>query len=321
MNNLPAHLSQPTVTRFSSVNSRQYNRSCLYLSVYPKVTRDAVFKGHQASPCRNVDVIFLRGMPGQGKTHYCDTTIKPEHEIRQRHIQVISANLVAAKAQAKDKGIQLTDNNKNQLTHAYYRENAHRERKELMTELHNTARNEMKQALFQHTQVQHTQAGTPVSKPLTLVIDNSNIRSFELASYLGIAMEYAVPKENMSIIEVSPLNNGEFLQQLDKKLKEKGLKSSEKSNVTLGKWSELIFERSSERHSHPDIVYPAISSLLVQTVLCETLASMRVAPMKEDYMIGRLKSYYDNNQSINPGLLTSEATEMAADERAKDLRS
>lgn len=315
MNNLSVHLSQPAIIDFSSVNSRQYNDSCRYLSAYPKETRDAVFKGHQASPCRNVEVIFLRGMPGQGKTHYCDTTIKPEHGIRQRHVQVVSANLLAAKAQAKDKGIQLTDENKNQLAHDYYQENAHRERKVLTTDLHRKARNEMEQALFQHSQ-----AETPDSKPLTIVIDNTNIRSFELASYLGIAISYAVPKKNMSIIEVSPLNNKKFLQQLDKKLKEKGLKPLAQTNAVAKKWSELIFERSSEPDPHLDIVYPANSSLLVQTVLCEALSSMRVAPMKEDYMIGRLKSYYDNNQSINPGLLTSEATEMDADERAKDLR-
>lgn len=51
-------------------------------------------------------------MPSQGKTYYSNTTIKSEREIWQRHVQVISANLLATKGQAKDKGIKLTDKNK-----------------------------------------------------------------------------------------------------------------------------------------------------------------------------------------------------------------
>ncbi|WP_257296036.1 hypothetical protein [Endozoicomonas sp. YOMI1] len=303
MENLPAYFFQPDITDFTTVNSSQYNRSCRYLSAYPVHIRDAIFKGHQASPCQNVEVIFLRGMPGQGKTYYCDTTIKPEQKLRQRHVKIISANLLAARAQAQDDGIQLTDENKNQLTFDYYLKNAHRERKEVTYDLHKKARDEMEHTLFEYSQTV-----MPASEPLTLVIDNRNIRSFELASYLAIAIRYAVPKENMSIIEVSPLDNKKFLQLLGEKLKEKKLKLSEQTTVAAKKWSELIFERSSEQGSHTNLVYPANSSSLVQAVLCEALASM--ASVKEDYVAGRLKSYFDNNQSMTPGLLTSEATEM-----------
>lgn len=200
---------------------------------------------------------------------------------------------------------QSIDENKNQLTFEYYQENAHRERKEVTYDLHQKARDEMKHTLFEYSH-----AVTPPSDPLTIVIDNSNIRSFELASYLAIAMGYAVPKENMSIIKASPLDNKRFLQQLDKKLKEKGLKLSEQTTVEARKWSELIFKHSKDHGLHHVLVYPADSSALVQTVLCKALASMRVAPFKEGYMLGRLKSYYDNNPSMKPALLASEATEM-----------
>lgn len=174
MESLPAYFYQPVITDFTTVNSCQYHRSCRYLSVYPGDTRDAIFKGHLASPCQNVEVIFLRGMPGQGKTHYCDTTIKAEHKLRQRHVKIISANLLAARTQAHNKGIQLTD----------------------------------------------------------------------------------------------------------EKLKEKNLKLSGQTAVEVRKWSELIFERSNGQGYRPALLYPANSSALVQTVLCEALASMRAEPVK-----------------------------------------
>lgn len=202
--------------------------------------------------------------------------------------------------------MQLTSENKNRLTEAYFRENEHRERKEVTAEIHRKAKEEMKRVLSEHSSSSLDRATD--TKPLTLIIDNTNIRSHEAAPYLSVAMQYAVPKENLSIIEVSPFENKDFLQKFEEKLQIKGLLSAR--TVIPQRLSDLSFQGASVSRLY-------ISPHRIKEVFCETLGEVRIQPLPEKYMHARYDSYFTHNHSMEPNLLRLEATEIGADEKAQ----
>ena len=302
MDTLSQHY-KPRVCEFVSANDELLNNSSHYLSVYSESKRQAILNGHTLSPCDDVTLYLLRGMPGQGKTYYCENTIRVEEELNGREVKVISANLVAAEKEAKRQGVELNNQNQNELTEAFFKEREGSDRQALTKELHGKSQHDMDMALFDHCK------GDPGDqKPLTIVVDNTNIRSWEMASYLAIALKHGIPKKNMTIVEVDPFDNPGFGEALKKGMEERSIKFVEGSK----QWPNIKFERINEAEAlRGRLTFPADGCKLAAGIICKALSSTRISPLEPDYMEGRFKSYFESTPSMKPDLLIAEAIEIA----------